>query len=432
MKFAIKTFGCQMNVYDSERIIEILQNSGYILNDDPVKSEIYIINTCSVREKPRQRVVNLLNNIKSRNKKVIKIVCGCVAQLEGGILLKNGANLIIGPDWYSDFPEIIKNYLDTGKDKIYTDRIIDDYNFLIAQPGESGVSAFVPIQKGCDNWCTYCVVPAARGPEKSRPQNLIIDEVNNFVSAGAKEIYLLGQNVNSYKVEGGFSGLLEKIAQISGVQRIRFTTSHPKDLSPQLIETIRNVPQIMPWFHLPVQSGSNEILKLMNRGYTNNQYRNLIESLRKAVPDIAITTDIIVGFPYESERDFEDTYKLVNDVRYEGVFSFKYSERPNTKAEKMEQISENIKSERLKKLQNLYENQLPETLKKYVGNIYKVLVEGVSLRNKKEAKGRIPQNHIVNFQLPPDIKPDDLVGRIVDVKITEVRTHTLYGFYCAN
>ncbi|MBN2724075.1 MAG: tRNA (N6-isopentenyl adenosine(37)-C2)-methylthiotransferase MiaB [Deltaproteobacteria bacterium] len=423
-KFSIRTFGCQMNVYDSDRISEILSENGYEKSDNAENADVLVINTCSVREKPRNRVISVIENVRSKNPGVKVVVTGCVAQLEGESLFENGADFVVGPDWYESIPVLLSGAGNSGSQASMLEQ--GDENFLTARGPSAGVSAFVPIQKGCDNFCAYCVVPAARGPERSRSEHDILREVHHFIECGAREIYLLGQNVNSWKGNGGFAALLKKICLIPELKRLRFTTSHPADISDELIDAFGSIPQLMPWFHLPMQSGSNRILDLMGRKYDLEHYFSMVKKLRDSRSDIVFTTDIIVGFPGETEEDFIQTVDAVEKVGFEGMFSFMYSVRPDTRAEKMpDHISHEIKAERLKRLQNSFEETLPERLGKYTGTVQEVLVEGESLRDSSAAKGRIPHNHVVNFTLSKPV--NSLIGKIVNVKINEVRTHTLYG-----
>jgi tRNA-2-methylthio-N6-dimethylallyladenosine synthase len=421
-----------MNVYDSARIKEMMLTEDHQFVDKIEQADIYIVNTCSVRDKPRQRVINHIKHAKNINPRLKVIITGCVAQIEGDSLFSEGADFVIGPDWYKELPALANQ---TDKESLNRDHFlrtgfkVDNPEFLQANPLRTGVSAFIPIQKGCNNFCAYCVVPYGRGPERSRPVDEILKEISVYAEKGVKEIFLLGQNVNSYHYkEVTFYDLLGKIAALFGVERIRFTTSHPKDLSEQLISTMASTPKLMPWFHLPLQSGSNRILKLMHRNYNREHYLELVHELRRQIENISLTTDVIVGFPGESEEDFGETYSLVEQVGYDGMFSFKFSVRQGTAAEKMENhLPEQIKKDRLVRLQTMFENQISTNLERFSGKICKVLVEGKSRRSRDEAKGRIPQNIFVNFKLNGDLVPSELVNQIVDVKILEVRTHTLYG-----
>lgn len=429
MRFSIRTFGCQMNVYDSDRIRDILMNNGHIPVVDAHEADVLILNTCSVREKPHQKVISTISQVKATYPHQRILVTGCIAQLEPTILMQAGADWVVGPDHYPKLPEILCADSHTA----YVDRADEVPSFLMANPEtmqeKGSVSCFVPIQKGCNNWCAFCVVPAARGPEVSRPLDEILEECRHFLDAGARELFLLGQNVNSVRLPGGFAGLLTRVATLHGVYRVRFTTSHPRDCSPELARVMSSVPTVMPWLHLPVQSGSTRILHAMNRGYTREHYLNLISLFRHEVPEIAFTTDIIVGFPGETNADFEDTLDLVEKVGYEGIYSFVFSPRPGTQAASMpDPVPRNVAAARLEQLQRLHETRLPQLLAaRYLNRTVEVLVEGASVRNAHHASGRIPQNHVVNFEITQHHNVESLRGQRVFVDITDVRTHTLFG-----
>lgn len=429
MRFSIRTFGCQMNVYDSDRIRDILMNNGHLPVVDAHEADVLILNTCSVREKPHQKVISAIAQAKAAFPRVRILITGCVAQLEPTILIQAGADWVVGPDHYPRLPEILR----ADPNTVYVDRADEVPSFLMAHPEtmqeKGSVSCFVPIQKGCNNWCAFCVVPAARGPEVSRPLDEILEECRRFLDAGARELFLLGQNVNSVRLPSGFAGLLTRVATLQGVYRVRFTTSHPRDCSPELARVMGSVPAVMPWLHLPIQSGSTRILHAMNRGYTQEHYLNLITLFRREVPEIAFTTDIIVGFPGETNADFEDTLDLVEKVGYEGIYSFVFSPRPGTQAASMpDPVPRDVAAARLEQLQRLHETRLPQILAaRYLNRTVEVLVEGASVRNAHHASGRIPQNHVVNFEIPQHHDVNSLRGQRVSVYITDVRTHTLFG-----
>lgn len=431
MRFSIRTFGCQMNVYDSDRIRDILQAAGHEPAAEPGEvGDLFVLNTCSVREKPRQKVLSVIAQARAANPRVIVVVAGCVAQLEPEALLDVGADVVVGPDRYPGLPELVTSARREGPARLTGADEVP--SFLMASPdtmSERGsVSCFVPIQKGCDNWCAFCVVPAARGREHTRPLREILEECRRFLDAGARELFLLGQNVNSVKLPGGFPGLLEAVAALPGVLRVRFTTSHPRDCSPELARAMGTLPAVMPWLHLPVQSGSDRILESMGRGYTRAHYLGLIDTFRREVPGIAFTTDVIVGFPGETDADFEDTVELVSRVGYEGMYSFMYSPRPGTRAATYpDPVPGPVAAARLNRLQGLHEAQVPRLLARYVGETAEVLVEGASARDPFHASGRNPQNVVVNFELPDKLEPAALRGTLARVLVTEVRTHTLFG-----
>ncbi|PKN45474.1 MAG: tRNA (N6-isopentenyl adenosine(37)-C2)-methylthiotransferase MiaB [Deltaproteobacteria bacterium HGW-Deltaproteobacteria-17] len=447
MRFAIRTFGCQMNVYDSDRIRDILMAAGMdpagtgdaIPGDVEACCDVFILNTCSVREKPRQKVVSAISRARAANPGVTVVVTGCVAQLEPETLVGIGADVVVGPDHYAELPELLGLNLERGTETVprRTDVVritgADEVpSFLMASPetmSERGaVSCFVPIQKGCDNWCAFCVVPAARGREVTRPEHEILEECRRFLDAGARELFLLGQNVNSVRLPGGFPGLLEQVAALPGLLRVRFTTSHPRDCSPELARAMARLPRVMPWLHLPVQSGSSRILAAMGRRYTREHYLELIDLFRREVPGIAFTTDVIVGFPGETEDDFEDTVDLVQKVGFEGMYSFMYSPRPGTRAATLpDPVPQEVAASRLSRLQGLHEAQVPRLLERYRDLAVEVLVEGPSARDPRHASGRNPQNVVVNFEVAEGVEVASLRGRVVSVLILEVRTHTLFG-----
>ncbi|MBU1411558.1 tRNA (N6-isopentenyl adenosine(37)-C2)-methylthiotransferase MiaB [Myxococcota bacterium] len=442
MRFAIRTFGCQMNVYDSDRIRDILMAAGM----EPGASgpgdtrpgggdagcDVFILNTCSVREKPRQKVVSAISHARAANPKVTVVVTGCVAQLEPETLVGIGADVVVGPDHYAELPELLGLSRKQGTEAVRISGADEVPSFLMASPdtmSERGaVSCFVPIQKGCDNWCAFCVVPAARGREVTRPEAEILEECRRFLDAGARELFLLGQNVNSVRLPGGFPGLLEQVAALPGLLRVRFTTSHPRDCSPGLASAMARLPRVMPWLHLPVQSGSSRILAAMGRRYTREHYFELIDLFRREVPGIAFTTDVIVGFPGETEADFEDTVDLVQKVGFEGMYSFMYSPRPGTRAATLpDPVPHDVAAARLNRLQGLHEAQMPRLLERYRDLSVEVLVEGPSARDPRHASGRNPQNIVVNFELADGVEVASLRGRVVSVHVLEVRTHTLFG-----
>ena len=432
-----------MNVYDSDRIRDILLAAGMDCADGPdgaagAAFDVLLLNTCSVREKPRQKVVSAISQARAINRKVVVVVAGCVAQLEPETLVGIGADVVVGPDHYPELPTLLENVTrarEAGAADLRKVRITgaDEVpSFLMANPdtmSERGaVSCFVPIQKGCDNWCAFCVVPAARGREITRPLPEILEECRRFLAGGARELFLLGQNVNSVQLPGGFPGLLEAVSSLPDVLRVRFTTSHPRDCSPELAQAMARLPGVMPWLHLPVQSGSTRILSSMGRGYSREHYLGLIDLFRREVPGIAFTTDVIVGFPGETEADFEDTVALVERVGFEGMYSFIYSPRPGTRAATLpDPVPHEVAAARLNRLQGLHEAQVPQLLERYRDLTVEVLVEGASARDPGHASGRNPQNHVVNFELPDGVEVARLRGRVVPVRVLEVRTHTLFG-----
>jgi len=437
IRFHISTFGCQMNDYDSAKIAQILAPMGYEQADDPSDADLLLINTCSIREKAERKVYSLLGRfkgLKRRNPSLIIGVGGCVAQQEGEALLHkvDCLDFVFGTHAIFDLPEILSEVGKNGRRKAYT-----DFTYRFDPPMESAaletapakdpsVKSLVTIMRGCDNFCTFCVVPYTRGHEVSRPSGHILEEAAGLARAGAKEITLLGQNVNSYRSDEGKTGfvdLLQHVNRIRELERIRFTTSHPKDLSSELIHAFGSLEKLCPHIHLPVQSGSDAILKRMNRRYTRNEYLEKIQRLRSVCPDISITTDLIVGFPGETDHDFEATLELMRRVRFDGAYSFKYSDRPPAKATRFEgKVPEELKSERLQRLQALQNRITLERNQRFTHRDVRVLVECQGRRRPSQVSGRTGGNQVVNF--PGD---RSLTGRIVSVRVEEALLHSLRG-----
>lgn len=436
--YYIKTFGCQMNVYDSERIACILQSLGYKEAASPRNADLIIFNTCHIREKAAEKVFSDLGRIeiikKERQQKGLETiigVVGCVVQAEDEQIAKRApyVDFAAGPLTYHRIPEILTKI---GRQKGVT--VIDTefpaeskFDFL-PQNHSQGASSFLAIQEGCNNFCTYCVVPYTRGVEYSRPVKDIIAEARQLVSEGTLELNLLGQNVNSYHGEDtagkerGLSYLLQNLAQIDGLKRIRYTTSYPADMTDDLIDCHRDLPQLMPYLHLPVQSGSDKILKAMNRRHTSGDYLRIFEKLKKANPEIGMSSDFIVGFPGEDDNDFADTLKIVNDVKYIQAFSFKYSRRAGTPAALMKnQVEERVKKERLDILQELLFSYQLKFNKDSVGKIMPVLFENCG-RDKGQLFGRTPYMQNVHA-----LTGKENLNKIINVKITEATTNSLIG-----
>jgi tRNA-2-methylthio-N6-dimethylallyladenosine synthase len=432
-KLYVATFGCQMNEYDSQRMAQILNNE-YELTSKVEIADLILINTCSVREKAENKVYSLVGRLKKfkrQNAGLIIGVAGCVAQQEGERLLKRQPfiDLVFGPQCIYDLPDMLKK-IENGMGPVLNTELKND--FVIPRvasplPEPNPIQAFVTIMQGCNNFCTFCVVPYVRGREVSRPAEDIIAEIKQILDEGVKEVTLLGQNVNSYGRNlddtPGFPDLLRMIADIPGLKRLRFTTSHPKDLSLDLIKCFRDIDVLCEHIHLPVQSGSTRVLKRMNRHYTRDQYLKMVDKLRSFCPNITITTDLIVGFPGESDVDFEDTISLLRKVEYDQAFTFKYSPRPLTRAAKFDDhLPEKIKSERLKELIDVQKEIGFMRYKSMEGKKEEILVEGFSKKNKKGLRGRTRGNHVVNFFGPPD-----LIGKFVTVKIISSCYHSLKG-----
>lgn len=419
----IKTFGCQMNEHDSERMLGILSSKGFIEVEEPKKADIIIFNTCAIREKAEQKFLSSLGKIKNLKKKKPKIkviVAGCAAQIHGQALLKRMPFIdhIIGPD-NIDKVEYIADETDDEKKLILEE---NPHIHLMDLPAlrRNKVKAWVNIIYGCNNFCSYCVVPFSRGRERSRPANLIIKEIRSLSERGYKEVTLLGQNVNSYRDQDiDFPKLLEKINEIEGIERIRFVTSHPKDLSEKLVEVMSDKNKVCEHIHLPLQSGSDKILKLMNRKYTFAEYLDKIYLLRQKIPNISITTDIIVGFPQEEDEDFEKTIHALNEIQFDGIFAFKFSPRPKSPASQLKgHVSDSIKSERLIRILQIQDKITEVKNKKYEETIQEVLIEE---KSEEGVIGRTRTNKIVK------ICSDRPIGEMVDVKIVKAFRHSLTG-----
>lgn len=433
-KYIIFTWGCQMNEDDSEQIANLLMSMGYSPTSNQEEADIAMLVTCSVRAKPEEKAkskLGELRDIKRNRPHMIIGVCGCMAQKEGEALRKHRPYLdvVIGTAQIPRIPDLIcqieaerrfTSALElpkTAKDElILPDRV---------ERAGTGIKSFVPVMYGCDNFCAYCVVPHVRGRERSRPIKEIVDEVKYLAAHGRKEVTLLGQNVNSYGAtledRVDFADLLRAVSEVEGIDRIRFTTSHPKDLSDRLIEAMRDLPNVCEHIHLAVQSGDDEILRRMNRRYTSAHFRERVAALRQAVPDIAITTDFLVGFPGETEEQFQNTMQLARDVRFDAAFMFAFNPIPNTAAEKMpDQLPKSVKNERLDRLIKLQNSITCEINNSQVGRVFEVLVEGRSPKDSTRVTGLTRQNKTVNFPGGPEN-----IGQFINVRVTEGH---LYGF----
>ena len=394
-KLFIKTYGCQMNVYDSARMGDALASDGYLPTEEMEEADLILLNTCHIREKAADKVYSALGRLrdmkKARNadgRELMIGVTGCVAQAEGEEILRRepSVDVVIGPQTYHRLPDAIKRAR-AGTRVVDTDYAVEDkFEHLPAtakaQIRARGVTAFLTVQEGCDKFCTFCVVPYTRGSEVSRPVRQIVEEAERLVESGVREITLLGQNVNAWRSDGpggsewGLGDLLYRLAEIPGLARLRYTTSHPRDMDDRLIEAHRDLRTLMPYLHLPVQSGSDRILKAMNRRHTAAEYLRLIERIRTVRPDIAMSGDFIVGFPGETDADFEDTLRLVETVNYAQAFSFKYSSRPGTPgADLPDHLSDDVKAERLERLQSLLLKQQAAFAKSCVGKVVDLLLE---------------------------------------------------------
>jgi tRNA-2-methylthio-N6-dimethylallyladenosine synthase len=429
-KLYIRTFGCQMNVADSELMAQILGQE-YALTPHAEDADLYLINTCAIRRKSEEKVRSLLGGLKflkRRRPQLILGVGGCVAQQEGERLLAFAPhlNLVFGTQGIYRLPELVRRAsLGERLVDVALEREIPNVPQRSWSPGQ--VQAMVTIMRGCNNFCTFCVVPYVRGRESSREPKAIIEEVAAFVAAGGKEVTLLGQNVNSYgrglSAPVTFTQLLQRLDKLPGLERLRFATSHPRDLSPELMSAFGQLPTLCEHLHLPVQSGANRILKKMNRGYTREEYLTKVAALRQACPDIALTTDLIVGFPGETEADFNQTLELMREAGFDQAFSFKYSPRSQTRAAAFrDQVPEEVKTERLSELQALQDELTIRSHARLVGQELEVLVEGMSKRSPEELCGRLRSNQVVNF-----IGPRELLGCLTRVTITQAHPHSLKG-----
>jgi tRNA-2-methylthio-N6-dimethylallyladenosine synthase len=433
-KLYLLTFGCQMNVYDSERIRQLMASRGYLGVEDPADADLIFLNTCSVREKPVEKLYSALGRfrrLKRKNPGLIIGVGGCAAQQEGEKLLKRAPyiDFILGTKEFPRLLKILDNLSNSPMPIVSTslNGRSDPYSSLPLDASDCRTTAFVSIMQGCDNFCSYCIVPFVRGREMSRPSRDIMKEINFLSEKGVREITLLGQNVNSYgqKTPGemAFVDLLKAVQQISGIERIRFTTSHPKDLSPGLIEAFERLSKVCEHIHLPLQSGSNRILKRMNRGYTREDYLQQVAELRRRNPEVSITTDIIIGFPGEEEADFQDTLAAIERAQFDDLFSFKYSDRPYTRAISFtRKVPLEVSRVRLSELQACQRKITEKRNRYWEGKKVEVLVEGQSKANSSESSGRTRTNRIVNFsgQLYPE-------GSLVQVLVIKALAHSLRG-----
>jgi len=429
----IQTFGCQMNVNDSDKIVTILKNDGYETTDDAACADLILINTCSIREKAAQKVYSQLGRfrmLKEQNPELILAMGGCLAQQWGQKVFMRAPylDIVFGTHNIHRLPEFIREVEKKGTRVVETGfespvKSLD----ILAVPQNNAVSAFVTIMQGCNNFCSYCIVPYVRGPEESRAMQDILRDIGKLAEIGIREVTLLGQNVNSYgktiSDSSSFPDLLRAVGKIRGIERVRFTTSHPRDLSDELMRCFGEVEVLCEHIHLPVQSGSDEILKRMNRGYTRSQYLERVEKLRIFCPDISITSDVIVGFPGEVETDYQETVTLMEAVKFDNLFSFKYSAREQTTAAGLgRQVPEKVKGERLQHLQALQEKYTMERNQALEGHIVDVLVEGPSKNAGDDMTGRTRSNKIVNFR-----GGQELAHKTIPVLIKKAYLHSLRG-----
>ncbi|MEE6032779.1 tRNA (N6-isopentenyl adenosine(37)-C2)-methylthiotransferase MiaB [Avibacterium gallinarum] len=434
-KLHIKTWGCQMNEYDSSKMADLLNSThGLELTDIPEEADVLLLNTCSIREKAQEKVFHQLGRwkeLKKTNPGLVIGVGGCVASQEGEHIRSRApyVDIVFGPQTLHRLPEMI-NQIRGGKSSVVDVSFPEIEKFdRLPEPRAEGPTAFVSIMEGCNKYCTFCVVPYTRGEEVSRPLDDVLFEIAQLAEQGVREVNLLGQNVNAYRGpthDGGicsFAELLRLVAAIDGIDRVRFTTSHPIEFTDDIIDVYADTPELVSFLHLPVQSGSDRILNLMKRGHTALEYKSIIRKLRKVRPDIQISSDFIVGFPGETEQDFEDTMNLIAQVNFDMSFSFIYSARPGTPAADIpDDVSEDEKKQRLYVLQQRINNQAAQFSRAMLGTEQRVLVEGPSKKDLMELTGRTETNRIVNFVGTPD-----MIGKFVDIKITDVFTNSLRG-----
>jgi len=438
-KVFIRTFGCQMNEYDSDKMADVLAVSeGVVKTDKPEDADIILFNTCSVREKAQEKVFHDLGRVrhlKEQNPNLVIGVGGCVASQEGAAIVSRApyVDIVFGPQTLHRLPQLIEQRRSSGKAAVDIS-FPEIEKFDSMPPAEvKGATAFVSIMEGCSKFCTFCIVPYTRGEEVSRPFDDILTEVAGLADNGVREVTLLGQNVNAYR--GKMAGseeiadlamLIEFIAEVPGIERIRYTTSHPREMSDRLIAVYGTVPKLVSHLHLPVQAGSDRVLAAMKRGYTTLEYKSIIRKLRAVRPDISLSSDFIVGFPGETEEDFEKTMKLIEDVGFDSSFSFVYSSRPGTPAAEMEDTTpQELKLKRLARLQKRIEEQAQVISKAMVGTVQRVLVEGPSKKDPQELAARTDNNRVVNFKA--GMHAAKMINRFVDLRITEALPHSLRG-----
>jgi tRNA-2-methylthio-N6-dimethylallyladenosine synthase len=433
----IRTFGCQMNVYDSERMSEALGQHGYTTTPDIEGADLVIFNTCHIREKAAEKLYSELGRVReiklareAEGKSLQIAVAGCVAQAEGAEIVRRApvVDVVVGPQNYHRLPELMTRARAQRRHIVDTPFPEEDkFAHLPPRSAPRAATAFLTVHEGCDKFCTFCVVPYTRGPEYSRPVEAILEEAHRLVASGVREITLLGQNVNAYHGEGpdgsawSLAKLIAALAKIDSLERLRYTTSHPRDMTDDLIEAHRDQPKLMPYLHLPFQAGSDRMLAAMNRKHTRRAYLDLVHRIRRAKPDIALSTDIIVGFPGETEADFERTLDVVREVGFAQAYSFKYSARPGTPAASMEQLPEELKAERLHRLQDLLDYQQTSFNSSFVGKILTVLFEKPG-RRVGQLVGRSPYLQAVHAEAAPE-----LLGRILPVEIAAAGPNSLSG-----
>jgi tRNA-2-methylthio-N6-dimethylallyladenosine synthase len=433
-KLFLRTFGCQMNEYDSEKISEVLRAAeGLERAGRPEEADLIVFNTCSVREKAQEKVfadLGRVKHLKRANPRLMIAVGGCVAAQEGAAIVERApyVDVVFGPQTLHRLPELLERRRGSGRPQVDVSFPEIEKFDRLPQPRAQGAQAFVSIMEGCSKYCSFCVVPYTRGEEVSRPFEDVIEEVSVLAAQGVREVTLLGQNVNAWRAtiagqRADFAELLYYVSEINDIERIRYTTSHPREFTPRLIEAHARLAKLVPHVHLPVQSGSDRVLAAMKRGYTSLEYRSIVRRLRQARPELGLSSDFIVGFPGETEADFQATLKLAAEAGFDASFSFVYSARPGTPAAELpDAVSQEEKLERLHRLQALIEGQARQVAERMIGSTQRVLVEGVSKKRNAELSGRTANNRIVNFA-----GPQRLIDRFVDLRITAALPHSLRG-----